>query len=182
MRRRYQRSARAITVQGDVAIVPLTQGKVAIIDAADTAAIEGWNWEAHRSRSGCWYARRSTKVGGARKRVYLHRVILGELPPRHVPHHKDGDGLNNRRSNLCSVTAAKNTVLASKKAARSRDPIHQLGKISFEKRHSTWRAYIHLGYFDTMEEADAARRFAAQAILHQRKKSRPGLSAQAAQV
>lgn len=48
-------SKNPITIEGDLAYVTLTQGKEAVIDRGDVAVIEGYRWQAMRSRR-CFYA------------------------------------------------------------------------------------------------------------------------------
>lgn len=75
--------------------VPLTNGGVAIVDDADHELVAGSRWMAARSRYTTYAVSLSYPV------VQMHRVILGI--PRgddRVVHHRNGDGLDNRRSNL----------------------------------------------------------------------------------
>jgi hypothetical protein len=83
---------RPITISGDRAFVPLTQGKVAIIDAADAALVGQYNWCAvFTSRSRCY------AVNG--KSRYLHRFLMRPPADREVAFINDNP-LDNRRSNL----------------------------------------------------------------------------------
>jgi len=79
-------------------IIELTQGKVTTIDDADWPLLEPFNWCVARASGGRFYAIRT-----ARPRL-MHQVITGY--PR--TDHRDGDGLNNHRSNLRQVTHAEN--------------------------------------------------------------------------
>lgn len=89
--------------------VPLTKGKVAIIDAADLPLIAGHNWYANLVR-GKWYARayiRGTTDGRKQKQIGMHRLILGAPRGQEVDH-RDGNGLNNARDNLRLCTRLQN--------------------------------------------------------------------------
>src|SRR5215475_14564182 len=82
---------------------------VAVIDAEDAERVLARHWTLHvHQRSGVHYAR---EVG--LKGIMLHRFILG-LPRtpglNDKVDHKDGDGLNCRRSNLRVVTNIQNIV------------------------------------------------------------------------
>ena len=80
--------------------IPLTQGKVAIVDDADYDRLIGWKWFAakgHRS----WYAMRcrSRADGPGPHFILMHRTILSAPVGLEVGF-ISGDGLDNRRSNL----------------------------------------------------------------------------------
>lgn len=80
----------------DTLSIPLTQGKSALIDAADYGLIAPYRWHAVRvpsRNSERWYA--ATCVNN--KRVYMHRLLMG-FPAQKVDH-ENHDGLDNRRSN-----------------------------------------------------------------------------------
>lgn len=88
----------------DCLIVPLTRGQQALIDATDAPLIAPYTWSAGWSGK-AWYARRMDHATG--KHVLMHRAILGldgELEGDHV----NGDGLDNRRSNLRAATRNEN--------------------------------------------------------------------------
>jgi len=103
------RQVRQIEVRGTYALVPLTRGLVSVIDAADVPLVEGWNWSASaQGRSRVNYAVRAFANGqGGYSRVLLHRLLGGASPGVDVDH-IDGDGLNNRRSNLRLCARAEN--------------------------------------------------------------------------
>lgn len=79
--------------------VPLTKGKIAIIDDADSDLLN-FDWYAKEAKR-TFYARR----GWSKKRLVMHRIILGrmlghELSPSQLVDHINGNGLDNRRCNL----------------------------------------------------------------------------------
>jgi hypothetical protein len=77
-------------------LIPLTQGKFAIVDAADYDWLSGYRWFVMESRrGGQTYA--ATSIRG--KTIPMHRLIMNP-PAGKVVDHFDGNGLNNRRSNL----------------------------------------------------------------------------------
>jgi len=91
--------------------IPLTQGKVALVDDADYEWLMQWKWHASRSGSnGVFYAVRTEGPKGGSTRIYMHREILGlskggRLQGDHVNHNT----LDNRRTNLRSVTRSENS-------------------------------------------------------------------------
>jgi hypothetical protein len=79
-----------------VRLIPLTQGQFAIVDDEDYDQLKQFNWYANETSNGRFYARRDIWNGGKRIRVYMHCQILGVKKVDH----RDGDGLNNKRSNI----------------------------------------------------------------------------------
>lgn len=128
--------------------IPLTRGQVTVVDAADLPLVEGRKWQAHSRRD-----RRGFYAVGSNG-VRLHRLLLGVTDSRIVDH-IDGDGLNNRRSNLRAGTQSQNCV------NRKRTPGPHPRGVTPAKRK--WKAYIkyrgkirHIGLYNTPEEAHAA--------------------------
>ena len=93
-----------------IVFLPLTRGKVAIIDSSDFHLVRGRKYFAH-GRDQLFYAARTENnhATGKNLTVRLHRELLGlkSGDPRHVDH-IDGDGLNNTRANLRICTQAEN--------------------------------------------------------------------------
>ena len=102
------RAVRPIRMEGNIAFVPLSQGKEAVIDAVDIQVVDQRNWHA-RHANNIWYASTCTKKsdGGQPRKLHLHRVILN-APENLEVDHIDGDGLNNRRANLRLATKSQN--------------------------------------------------------------------------
>lgn len=96
---------RKLRVVGDIAYVPLTKGKEAIIDAELAPLVGQYNWYAEQGYKTLWYAARGG--GKGKSKVLLHRQILGAKPGEEVDH-EDGDGLNCRRSNIRIATHQEN--------------------------------------------------------------------------
>lgn len=89
--------------------IPLTQGKVAIVDDADYEWLNQWKWFYGKSSSaqGTGYARRWDSSSEKRVLVNMHRVILN-APENFTVDHCDHNGLNNQRSNLRLATTGEN--------------------------------------------------------------------------
>ncbi|MFX4084528.1 HNH endonuclease signature motif containing protein [Sphingobium yanoikuyae] len=84
--------------------IPLKGGLFALVDDEDYEKVAAYKWTALRAkRSRTVYAR--TTVSG--KTAYMHRIITG-APDGMTVDHVDGDGLNNRRSNLAICTQKEN--------------------------------------------------------------------------
>ncbi len=82
--------------------IPLTQGKVALIDDEDWPLVAGFKWYAHRNRRTMY-----VEHCDGRFNVKLHRLITSAAPGVEVDH-RNGDGLDNRRSNLRVATRSQN--------------------------------------------------------------------------
>lgn len=159
---------RPICIDGERAYVPLTRDYVAIIDAADASEVGRHNWHALVRGKQVYAGRQVWQKGKNRSElVLLHRQLTNPTDGVLVDH-RDGDGLNNRRVNLRQVNRAQNAW----NATGHHDSTSGLKGVSWISDRKVWRAEIcrngkrlHLGSFQTPEEAHAA--YAAAAVnLH----------------
>lgn len=142
------------SLQPETKEIPLTQGKVAIVDAADYEWLSQWQWYARYN--GRWYAMRHTpRVNGVQHTVLMHREIL-DAPDGMDVDHRDSDGLNNSRTNLRLATRSQNKFNSRMSASNTSG----YKGVSWHKRQKKWNAYIcvncklmHLGSFDSPEDA-----------------------------
>jgi len=88
--------------------ISLSQGKVARVDEEQFEWLNAWKWCAHKGRN-TWYAVRRDYSGDKPKMVSMHRLLLGP-PPGMETDHRNGDGLDNRRSNLRACTRRQNQM------------------------------------------------------------------------
>ena len=141
-------------------IIPLTQGQVAIVDAADYEWLSQWKWSANWSEfTQSFYAiRGELGAGGKLIGIKMHRQILGlAYGDRREGDHRDGNTLDNRRHNLRVATKAQN----SRNQKLRKD--NRFGLKGVFPHGRKWRASIcvnykkiHLGLFSTIELAHAA--------------------------
>lgn len=140
--------------------IQLNNGHMAVIDDNLAADLLARRWSAYRFGSR-WYVTSSKKRGSGT--VYLHREVMRlsgiSLCKRRVDH-INGDTMDNRRLNLRVCTDAENlrnqSIRDVPKTARYKG-------VSQSKCHNRWRVSIvkdykrvHVGYFDTPEQAARA--------------------------
>ena len=133
--------------------VPLTQGKFALVDDEDFEWLSRWTWSAYSSRSGNWYATRRVRVSEKydTTSIKMHQQILGHSGVDH----RDGDSLNNQRSNLRAASVAQNNANSSS----CRGSTSKYKGVSWHKRGQKWSVFIqrrYLGLFETEIEAAGA--------------------------
>lgn len=140
--------------------IPLTQGKFAIVDAADYEWLMKQKWRMHPKG----YARRRGERRG--QDIFMHREIMG-TPAGMDTDHISGDRLDCRRSNLRICTRAQNIQNQLPKEGFS----SKYKGVFWAARSKKWCAQIkvagrssHLGYFSS--EADAAAAYDEAAKKH----------------
>jgi hypothetical protein len=159
-------------IDSGVLEVTLTQGKVALVDRADLELVAEHRWYALRNRR-TFYAQTSLPCSdGKHTTLKMHRLIL---PGAEQIDHVNGNGLDNRRSNLRAATSLDN----KRNERKRRDNTSGFKGVHWRKDLSRWRACImvdgrtiHLGYHADRESAarayDAAarERFGAYAAVN----------------
>lgn len=131
-------------------LIPLTQGRNAIVDDADYEWLRQWRWILMpKSGRRIGYAYRH-QVGsdGIRRSVLMHRAILDILDsPKLVSDHINGNGLDNQRSNLRACTQQQNMANQYKTVGGTTSPYKG---VSWHKGSEQWQAVIrvrgHLRY------------------------------------
>ncbi len=151
------KAIRPIRVEGGVAYVPLTRGYEAVIDAEDVNIVSGVLWHVTPGRRTA-YAFGRVKIDGVLVRTSIHRLIASPSDG-FVVDHIDGNGLNNRRSNLRLATISQNAHNTTMERANNSSGVKG---VYWHKKCAKWYARISkdskrisLGFFDNIEDASA---------------------------
>lgn len=140
--------------------IKLTKGMVAIVDDDDYERLSKFGWFYHKNG----YAMRSYKIDGNSKKSRMHREVLMAPKGKDVDH-INGNKLDNRKSNLRIATRSQNNA-NSKLSSHNNSGYRGVGWMPARNK---WRARIqingkgiHLGLFETIEEAALAYNAAAR--------------------
>jgi hypothetical protein len=160
---------RQIRIDGNIAYIPTSSGHEAVMDASSLHLVSMYNWYAltsHRSDGSLRtvYLKTNVKCDGKLKTIYLHRLISGAPDGMDIDH-IDGDGLNNRASNLRVTTHSQN-MQNQRLGIRNTSGVKG---VSWNKNARRWVARIkfngknkYIGLYDTLDlgriaYADASR-------------------------
>ena len=138
--------------------ISLNKGRIALIDDKDFDLVNQYKWCAHK-RGNTYYAVTNIKQkDGSFKSVRMHRLIMNPKSDKQIDH-KDGNGLNNQRSNLRECFQINN--LCNQRKQKNTSSVYK--GVYWFKRTKIWRTqitsnykHIHLGYFNTEIEAAKA--------------------------
>ena len=147
-------------------IIPLTRGRVTLVDDADFEWLNQWKWRWQPDPPRVGYAARSIRRNGKHTSVMMHRLIL-EAPSGMVTDHRNRNGLDNRKANLRLCTRSQNRTNSKKQ----RGCASRFKGVHWNRDRRKWQARIgprskrqHLGFFD--DERAAARAYNAAAVEH----------------
>ena len=145
-------------------------GRVALVDDADYELVSQYRWrvweQVRNGVKGGPYAVATVATGrrGGR-RIVMHTLITGYKRTDH----KDGNGLNNQRSNLRDCASQSYNLANQGKGRRAATATSRYKGVDWLARSGKWRARIkvnyqhrHLGMFAV--EEDAARAYNAAAL------------------
>ena len=135
-------------------------GRVALIDDEDYELVSRHKWYTLAYETWIYACATSPGSGGSGK-LRMHKLITGYPLTDHI----NGDGLDNRRSNLRPATVAQN----NHNARGWSDSSSRFKGVTWHQRDRKWQAAIkvngtsrYLGYF--ISEEDAAAAYAAAAL------------------
>ena len=130
-------------------------GLYAIVDEADAELVSQYRWHPEVKKH-LTYAWATISPKPNRRVAFMHRLILGLGPGDPDVDHKDGDGLNNTRSNIRACSDSENQANRHRlQAATSR-----YRGVTWHKGLQKWQAQIkvmgtniYLGVFDSEDVA-----------------------------
>jgi hypothetical protein len=136
-------------------------GRFALIDALDLSVIAPYRWYVWErvTKRGCkkgpYAIAHVRKPDGRMTILAMHTLLTGFARTDH----KDGNGLNNQRSNLRAATNSQNAANRDK----MRTGTSGYKGVTFDRQTGRWKAQVtvdgrnrHLGRYDTAEEAARA--------------------------
>lgn len=138
--------------------IPLTQGKVALVDDDDYERVSQHRWCTKKDRN-TYYATRCVYISGKETTQALHRFILN-APPKTQIDHRNGNGLDCRKENLRYCSHQQNCA--------NRPGLSKKHYKGVRKIINRWQAelqangkYVYIGSFRSPEQA--ARAYDAEA-------------------
>jgi hypothetical protein len=146
-----------------VGYIPLTKGKVALVSPHRIVELQRWQWSAFLLDGG-YYAYRHGKRNELESDVSMARQILGLGPTgedEREAEHANGNSLDNRDENLRPASRRENET--NKPVRRDnklgvkgtrRRLSKRTGKYRFSVRITHMGREMHLGSFDSAEEAE----------------------------
>ena len=130
--------------------IQLTGGKVAIVDDEDFEELNRYKW--HYCEG---YAIRADYSGGKRQVIRMHRVVTS-APPNFLVDHINGEGIDNRRSNLRLCTHGENQMNRD----RPKSSTSGYSGVNYHRASGKWQCRVQsngkrhdLGLFDNKHDA-----------------------------
>lgn len=146
--------------------VRMPRGYYVLVDASDFPLIADYSWHASGDGETIVYANTWSYRSGIRRPLRMHRLIMNP-PDNLVVDHKNGNTLDNRRSNLRVCTSRENNLNLPGKPNTS----SQFKGVKWRAERGTWIATIYVDgrtqYLgSTRDERAAAKLYNEAAKLH----------------
>lgn len=141
--------------------MPITQGRTVLLDDCD-AHLADRPWYVMKAKEyPVGYAIREMKTDGKRHRIFLHHAIIGYPLNGCVVDHKNGNSLDNRRSNLRITTQREN--MQNQKCHRIGKKSSRFIGVYWDKNRQKWNSMISINgkrkclgrFINESEAADA---------------------------
>lgn len=154
-----------LPIEGTPFEIQLTRGYVTVVDAVDADLALRRCFTSMNNNGNIYCGYKSNNRSIALHRTILSRVLGRELNRCECVDHIDGDGLNNRRSNLRLADKRQN----AQNAKRPSNNTSGHKGVYWHKQRQKWAAYInaegkmrYLGLFSVFKDACEAYRNAAR--------------------
>jgi len=144
----------------------VVEADLTLLEADGVEFISIGRWYALSSKNTFYMVAHARRADGSRTKVEAHRLIMGLCHgDRREVDHRDGDGLNNRRSNLRVTDSAGNQHNQRGKHPRhaGKTPTSRYPGVCWNKARGKWQSgiclagrEIHLGRYDVEEDAATA--------------------------
>lgn len=138
--------------------IQLGPDHVTIVDDSDLEFLSRYSWYLHKTPTGKLYVRTTITKNGIKKNFSMHRMLLAAGKGQKVDH-RNGDGLDNQRSNLRQCTLQQNN-----RNQKLRPHSSKFKGVTWRKSRDKWycqlelgnRKNLYIGSYDTEEEAAKA--------------------------
>lgn len=157
-------------------IIPLTQGEFAIIDPEDFDRVSKLTWHLLDQKIISKYAITNIKINGKNTTMRMHRFIMNAHESIKYDH-INGNGLDNRKSNLRVCTPSQNTM----NAPPQRNGTSKFKGVFWDNQKNKWACKIkfngksiHIGFYNN--EIDAAKAYDLNAIEYFKNFARPNFN------
>jgi hypothetical protein len=155
-------SPQPIILMNDYAMIPLMSAhhpnQYAVVDLDDMVLVSNVRWFFHsNSKSRTAYA--FGRINGQPNKIAMHRFLLGVSSDGPEIDHIDGNGLNNRRSNLrlCSRNENQQNTRTRRVGRSGYRGVHRVPKSEKWYAKISKQGVVHrIGGFDTPEQAACA--------------------------
>jgi hypothetical protein len=117
--------------------IPLTQGFFALVDDEDFEFLMQWKWFVSKKKN---QFVAEGNAGTPKKRIKMHRFILGIYDPSKKVDHINGDTLDNRRLNIRICTHAEN----SRNRGLAKNNTSGFKGVNWSKPYNKWEVRIKL--------------------------------------
>jgi hypothetical protein len=129
---------------------------ICFVDDEDWEKVKHLTWASVKSGNVFYAIAHTHRADGHRTTVKMHRLILDLTDPRVEVDHRDGNGLDNRRTNIRAATKSMNM----RNAHHTKSISGVIGVFPSGSLKKPWRVMvnrnrrlIHYGRFATIEEA-----------------------------
>jgi hypothetical protein len=132
----------------------LNNGMEVFVDAEDFDRVNSIQWSAFKSKN-TWYAVKSTSENGKTITLRMSRFILNVHTEDYTVEvdHRNNNGLDNRKENLRICTRSQNLSNRRNYSGNPYKGIEKMAKGNWRARIANNGKYIHLGMYNTAEEA-----------------------------